>query len=252
MKVIGMRIITKLKLFSSLLVILIAVTLFVVYGNTKVDTGSRTGESQSGPHPSPVAAEAVQPFTLGWSLSDLGLDQNLDLREGPVDIPLELRIPSLQVSAPMVGVGITSENVMDAPKGSADNPVWQKVFWYRGSGIPGDLSTTTLAGHVDDALGRPAAFARLKELRAGDLIVVHDTRSGLDINFKVMKAETYSAQQSVDPEALTEIYGYGPVSGKGPQPSSDGLSHLTLITCTGEYVNGSYNHRLVVYATRSS
>ena len=28
---------------------------------------------------------------------------------------------------------------MDAPKGTAADPVWQSAFWYRGSGIPGDV-----------------------------------------------------------------------------------------------------------------
>lgn len=140
---------------------------------------------------------------------------------------------------------------MDAPKGSAADPVWQKAFWYRGSGIPGDSGTATIAGHVDDVLGRPAVFARLKDLRPGDLIVVHDTRSGLDMRFTVVKTKTYSIQQAADPSVLAQIYGSGPVSGRGPQPAPDGLAHLTLITCTGGFVNGSYDRRLVVYATRS-
>ncbi len=144
----------------------------------------------------------------------------LDLRAGPVDVPLELRIPSLQINAPVVGVGITAENVMDAPKGLAADPVWQKAFWYRGSGIPGDSDsgTATLAGHVDDVLGRPAVFARLRELRSGDLIVIHDTRSGLDMRFTVTKTATYSVQQAADPAVLAQIYGSGPVSGRDRSP----------------------------------
>lgn len=140
---------------------------------------------------------------------------------------------------------------MDVPKGLAADPVWQKVFWYRGSGIPGDLGTATLAGHVDDVLGRPAVFARLRELRPGDLIVIHDMRSGLDILFTVVKAATYYIRQAADPAVLAQIYGSGPVSGRGPQPAPDGLAHLTLITCAGGFVNGAYDRRLVVYATRS-
>ena len=107
------------------------------------------------------------------------------------------------------------------------------------------------AGHVDDVLGRPAVFARLRDLRSGDLIIIHDTRSGLDVHFIVVKTETYSVQQAADPSVLAQIYGSGPVSGRGPQPAPDGLAHLTLITCTGGFVNGSYDRRLVVYATRS-
>jgi len=211
--------------------------------------GVRAGLHRSAVVPMPVQS-AVQPTvqpTVPGPLTDPGLD----LRAGPVDVPLELRIPSLRINAPVVGVGITAENVMDVPKGLAGDPVWQQAFWYRGSGIPGDSGTATLAGHVDDALGRPAVFAHLRNLRAGDLIVVHDTRSGLDVRFTVVKTATYSVRQADDPSVLAQIYGSGPVSGRGPQPAPDGLAHLTLITCAGEYVNGSFDRRLVVYATRS-
>ena len=166
-----------------------------------------------------------------------------------MDVPLELRIPSIGVSAPVWGVGITSDNIMDAPKGPIGDPVWQAAFWYRGS--PGDSGTATIAGHVDDPLGRPAIFARIQDLRLNDLIVVHDTRSGRDIPFRVTENKTYSIQQTADPLMLAEIYGVGPVSGKGPQPTPDGLSHLTLITCTGCIINGSFDHHVIVYATRS-
>ena len=177
-------------------------------------------------------------------------DPGLDLHAGPVDVPLELKIPALAVSAAVVGVGLTAANLMDAPKGPAGDPVWQKVFWYRGGGIPGDPGTATAAGHVDDVLGRPAVFARLKDLRPGDLIVVHDLRSGLDVHFAVVNTETYSLQQSADPAVLAQVYGDGPLSGSGPQPAPDGRSHLTLITCAGDFVDGSYDHHLVVYADR--
>lgn len=199
----------------------------------------------------PLVGPPVQPLvrpTIPGPLTDPGLD----LRAGPVDVPLELRIPSLQISAPVLGVGITAEDVMDAPKGLAADPVWQKAFWYRGGGIPGDSGTATLAGHVDDARGRPAVFARLRELRPGDLVVIHDTRSGLDVRFTVIKTATYSARQAADPAVLAQIYGSGPVTGKGPQPAPDGLAHLTLITCAGSWINGAYDHRLVVYATHES
>jgi len=177
-------------------------------------------------------------------------DPGLDLSAPPVDVPLELRIPSLQINSPVLAVGITSENVMDAPQGSAQDPVWQTAFWYRGGGIPGDVGTATIAGHVAGIRGRPALFAHLKDLRPGDLITIHDTRSGLGVHFIVTEMETYSLQEASDPSVLAQIYGSGPVSGKGPQPAPDGLSHLTLITCSGSFVQGSYDHRLVVYAER--
>ena len=51
---------------------------------------------------------------------------------------------------------------------------------------------------------------------------------------------------------LTRIYGAGPVAGTRPQPSADGLAHLTLITCAGTFRNGTHDHRLVVFATRTT
>jgi sortase (surface protein transpeptidase) len=178
-------------------------------------------------------------------LADLGLD----LRAPPVEVSLELRIPSLRIRASVLAVGITPKNLMDAPKGLAGDPVWQKAFWYRGSAIPGDPGTATIAGHVTVG-GRPALFARLKDLRPGDLIIVHDTRSGLDARFIVTEMQTYSVQQAADPSVLARVYGTAPVAGKNSEPAPEGRSRLTLITCSGSLVRGSYDHRLVVYAQR--
>jgi sortase (surface protein transpeptidase) len=210
---------------------------------------SETGGRPSRPHPSALASMSVR--TIQPSIPGALIDPDLDLRAGPVDVPLELRIPAFEINAPVLGVGITAQNVMDAPKGLATDPVWQTVFWYRGSSIPGDVGTATMAGHVDDAHGRPAIFARLNHLQPGDLIVIHDTRRSLDVSFTVVETATYSAQEAADPTILARVYGSGPVSGLGPQPAADGLAHLTLITCSGGFVNGSYDRRLVVYATRS-
>ena len=166
----------------------------------------------------------------------------LDLRAGPVDVPLKLQIPSLKVNAPVLGVGLTSENAMDAPKGPIGDPVWHTAFWYRGSGIPGEPGTATFAGHVNDPLGQPEIFAHLQKLHPGDLIIVHVKNNTINIRFNVDHVKVYSTQSSSDPAVLAKIFGTGPL---------DGLSHLTLITCAGIYVNGQYNHHIVVYATRS-
>lgn len=179
-------------------------------------------------------------------------DGTLGLRAGPVAVPLELRIPSLGVAVDVLGVGITAKDVMDAPMGPARDPVWQQAFWYRGSAVPGTASTALVAGHVSDSLGRPAVFASVDRLGAGDLVVVRDTRSGVETRFSVTDVGTYSLDQASDPAVLARIYGAGPVAGTGPQPSADGLAHLTLITCAGAFRNGTHDHRLVVYATRTA
>jgi len=72
------------------------------------------------------------------------------------------------------------------------------------------------------------------------------------VRFAVTDSKTYSLDEATEPEVLTEIYGAGPVAGTWSQPSADGLAHLTLITCTGTFVKGTHDHRLVVYATRTA
>ncbi|OGO63346.1 MAG: hypothetical protein A2030_00125 [Chloroflexi bacterium RBG_19FT_COMBO_50_10] len=198
----------------------------------------------------PTTRPTAQPTPTALVLGPL-FDVGLDIMAGPVEVPLELQIPSLKVDAPVLGVGLTSGNEMDAPKGPIGDPVWRTAFWYRGSGLPGESGTATIAGHVNDPLGRPEIFAKLEDLQPGDLIIIHYTKSNIDITFTVDQVKVYSLQESSDPAVLAQIYGTGPVSGTGPQPSIDSLSHLTLITCAGNIVNGQFDHHVVVYATQS-
>ena len=216
-------------------------TLLVVVTVVLAGCGAERGTA-SGPLPPMTPTALALPAAL--------TDEPLDLRAGPGAVPLELQLPSLDVVASVVGVGITPKNVMDAPMGPERDPVWQQAFWYRGSAVPGALSTALIAGHVGGPGGSSAVFAHLDRLRPGDTIVVHDTRTAVDVRFSVTESKAYSLDEAAEPAVLTQIYGAGPVAGTWPQPSADGLAHLTLITCTGTFKNGTHDHRLVVYATR--
>jgi hypothetical protein len=196
----------------------------------------------------PTIKPTIQPTPTLIVLGPL-FDSDLPLRAGPIEVPIELQIPSLKVNAPVLGVGLTSGNEMDVPKGPIGAPVWHTAFWYRGSGIPGEPGTAAIAGHVDDPLGQPEIFAHLQDLNPGELIIVHYTTLNIDIRFIIDQIKVYSIQESSDPLVLTQVFGAGPLAGTGPQPSLDGLSHLTLITCTGNFVNGQFDHHTVVYAT---
>src|ERR1700682_4695729 len=138
------------RLWSALTVVIV----LAACGNAQA-SGSSSRLAATSPRPSsgvPALARSADQLVVPAPLGDPGLD----LRAGPVDVPLELRIPRLRISAPVQGVGLTPKNVMDAPTGAPNDPVWEKAFWYRGSGIPGDATTAIIAGHVDDVLGRPA------------------------------------------------------------------------------------------------
>jgi hypothetical protein len=43
-------------------------------------------------------------------------------------VPLQLRIPLLNVDARVLGVGVTPGDAMDAPEGPVGDPVWQEAF----------------------------------------------------------------------------------------------------------------------------
>ena len=193
----------------------------------------------------------IQPTPTLLVLGPL-FDPALDIKAEPVEVPLKLQIPSLKVDAPVFGVGLNPDNVMDTPRGPIGDAVWHTAFWYRGSGLPGESGTATFAGHVNDPLGRFEIFADLEDLQSGDLIIIHYITQNIDIRFKVDEVRTYSLQESSAPAVLSRIYGTGPVAGTGPQPALDGLSHLTLITCAGNIVGGQFDHHTVVFATRSN
>ncbi len=181
------------------------------------------------------------------------VDPSLSLRTGPVAVPLQIQIPALKINAPVLGVGLNMNNAMSTPRGILpNNSLWQTVFWYRGGGIPGDVGTATFAGHYDDVLGRPAIFAYLGDLRTGDLIVIRDQRSELSIPFVVTEMKSYTNEEASDPAVLARIFGSSSVSAADTQPVQDQVSRLTLITCAGSWVNGSFDLRLVVYATRAN
>jgi hypothetical protein len=199
----------------------------------------------------PSSTPTIRP-TPTVTILGVNYDPAIDLRAKPVELPLMLQIPALKVYAPMMGVGLTKENAMDAPKGDVEDPIWKSAFWYRGSAIPGNPGTATIAGHVNGAFGDPEIFASLKKLKPGDVIIIHVKNSLIDIRFTVDEVVRYSTQESADPKVLVRIYGYGPSIGKLPQAGSDGLAHLTLITCAGYFKDGEFDHHVVVYATRSN
>jgi sortase (surface protein transpeptidase) len=229
---------------------LIATTFLAACGNVRASVGQPAPQAASTTSSQPGAQPAFAPSANQLLGQAPLVDPGIDLRAGPMGVPVELRIPSLRISAPVLGVGLTPKNVMDTPTGSASDPVWSKVFWYRGSGIPGDATTATIAGHVDDVLGRPAIFAHLKDLKVGDVIVVHDTQTDVEVEFRVTGTVIYTLKQTLDRAVLSRIYGSGPAEGQGPQPAPDGLAHLTLITCAGHWVHGwgTFDQRLAVYA----
>lgn len=151
--------------------------------------------------------------------------------------PAQLRIPAIQVDAPVMNVGQTAQGLMDAPVSKALNsPYWTHVFWYAPGTLPGQTGNAVIAGHVDRVNGDPAVFWFLRKVVVGDDIYV-TTAQGQTLHFVVDHIVSYAIAAPSGPIINTV---FGPSTGH----------HLNLITCNGVWTGHGYDQRLVVFTTQ--
>ncbi|MER6454806.1 class F sortase [Streptomyces sp900105245] len=141
--------------------------------------------------------------------------------------PTRVRIPSIRVNAPLMGLALTPSGSLDAPPAAQKN----LAGWYEAGTMPGETGTAILAGHVDNTDG-PAVFYDLGALRRGARIEV-DRRDGSVAVFTVDAVEVYSARDFPDEK----------VYGAAARPE------LRVITCGGGYSRATgYQGNVVVFA----
>ncbi|MFJ8029703.1 MULTISPECIES: class F sortase [unclassified Streptomyces] len=141
--------------------------------------------------------------------------------------PTRVRIPSIRVNAPLMGLALTPSGSLDAPPAAQKN----LAGWYEAGTMPGETGTAILAGHVDNTDG-PAVFYDLGALRRGARIEV-DRRDGSVAVFTVDAVEVYSARDFPD----EKVYG------------AAGRPELRVITCGGGYSRATgYQGNVVVFA----
>jgi len=144
-------------------------------------------------------------------------------------VPVRLTIPTINVNATVASAGLTPDGSMDIKKSPTD------VAWYKFGPSPGNPGSAVIAGHYGWENGRGSVFNYLHTLKPGNVVNVKD-KTGGDISFVVRKIKLYN------PEAdASEVF-----------VSSDGKSHLNLITCEGEWMREkqTYSHRLVVFSDK--
>jgi hypothetical protein len=73
-------------------------------------------------------------------------------------LPVRLKIPSINVDAPIEYVGLTSDGAMDVPKGHV------KVAWFNLGPSPGEIGSSVIAGHYGWKNNIPAVFDNLHKL----------------------------------------------------------------------------------------
>ncbi|WP_031477088.1 class F sortase [Streptomyces bicolor] len=145
----------------------------------------------------------------------------------PPSPPDRIRIPSIRVSAPLMGLGLTKTGSLDVPPAERRN----LAGWYEAGTTPGETGTAIVAGHVDNADG-PAVFFRLGALKKGSTIEV-DRRDGGTALFSVDAVEVYDTKAFPD----EKVYG----AARRPE--------LRVITCGGGYSRTTgYQGNVVVFA----
>lgn len=140
--------------------------------------------------------------------------------------PVRLTIPALGLEAAIEAVGRDAKGAMATPS----DP--HNVAWYSLGPMPGAIGNAVIAGHLDLANGKPAAFWKLNQLKAGDLVQVILSDDSTLI-FAVERLALYPDEQA----PLEEIFGFR------SEP------YLNLITCAGSWnkTAGAYTKRLVAY-----
>ncbi|MFI9273606.1 class F sortase [Kitasatospora sp. NPDC052896] len=174
--------------------------------------------STGGLPPTPSVAEALGAGPSRHALTGIPMKASA---------PTRVRIPALDVDAPVTGVGLDTGGHLATPPDDQRN----LAGWYRDGVTPGQTGTALLVGHVDIASG-PAVFYGLGALHRGDRIDVA-RRDGSTAYFLADAIEVYPKTAFPDRQ----------VFGQARDPE------LRLITCGGGYTEGEgYRGNVVVYA----
>jgi len=140
--------------------------------------------------------------------------------------PVRLRIPALQIDAPLTHLGVAPDRTIEVP---ADFAV---PGWFDQGPRPGQPGPAVILGHVDSKAG-PAVFYRLNRLPVGAVVFV-DRADGSTVDFRVR------GMQHVAKTAFPTDLVYAPTL----EPS------LRLVTCGGpfDHSRSSYLDNVIVYA----
>lgn len=175
---------------------------------------SRSGDDQASPSDAPPSEEP--PKSSGQ-----------EYRVAP-DMPRMISIPSLNVSARIVQVGVDKNNALRVPGNVYD------AAWYTGSNTPGAAGAMVIDGHVSGPTKR-GVFYNLKNLKTDDTISI-ERGDGTVFRYAVRHVETLK----VDELDMTRLL----------VPYEPGRQGLNLITCGGTFDpdTSHFDSRVIVFA----
>lgn len=147
--------------------------------------------------------------------------------------PMRLRIPAIDVDAPIMRVGMTDAVTMEVPHNI------RTVGWFGDSRYPGEnQGTVVLVGHRDGRNDPNGVFRELGSVDTGASLVLWDAH-GSPWRYEVDTVELISRSEFA--ERAAEFF------------SLDGAERLVLLTCGGTYdrARGGYQANVVVTARQA-
>ncbi|MGW3731141.1 class F sortase [Streptomyces sp. NPDC000851] len=193
------------------------IALVLLTGLALIRNGS--GEFNVGP-PQPASAAASDTRTVPDTFTNAPSPL-------PYSVPDRVRIPAIQVNAPMMPVGLDSAGWVDAPPPANAN----LAGWFTGAVSPGEKGTAVIVGHVDNHQG-PAVFYGLGSLKRGNRVEVsrQDRRTAV---FEIYSIEVFEKNNFPG----DRVYG------------SKGTPELRVITCGGGFSEqNGYDGNVVAFA----
>jgi LPXTG-site transpeptidase (sortase) family protein len=192
------------------------IALVLLTGLALMRNGS--GEFDIGP-PQPASAAAADssaPSAFGRAPDPL-----------PFSVADRVRIPAIQVDAPVMPVGLDAEGWVDAPPPEDPN----LAGWFTGAVSPGEKGTAVVVGHVDNKQG-PAVFYGLGALKKGNRVEVR-RQDGKTAVFEIYGVEVFAKNDFPG----DRVY------------ASKGVPELRVITCGGGFSQqNGYDGNVVVFA----
>jgi LPXTG-site transpeptidase (sortase) family protein len=201
------------------------IALVLLTGLALIRNGS--GEFDSGP-PQPATAAAAQDSASPRPSASAPVSVT---GSTPAPLPYSavdrVRIPMIQVDAPVVPVGLDSDGWVAAPP--PDDP--NLAGWFTGAVSPGENGTAVVVGHVDNNKG-PAVFYGLGALKKGNHVEVR-RKDGKTAVFEIYGIEVFDKANFPG----DRVYG------------STGRPELRVITCGGGFTKqNGYSGNVVVFA----
>ncbi|MBA2947026.1 class F sortase [Streptomyces himalayensis] len=195
------------------------IALVLLTGLALMRNGS--GEFNEGP-PQPAAAAAADGRTSTGTTAPKATRDPL-----PFSMVERVRLPAINVDAPVTAVGLDSEGWVQAPPPEDSN----LAGWFTGAVAPGEKGTAVIVGHVDNSKG-PAVFYGLGSLKKGNRVEVKRADQKTAV-FEVYGVEVFSKTNFPG----QRVYG------------NTGQAELRVITCGGGFTKQfGYDGNVVVFA----